>query len=169
MSDQRAPDALSLVVRVDVELVDEISGDGQKSRRPPVDLCHPDIMADQNHIAEILAILLRRMSLPRLEIRKGPEASASPEIVHRVKVRRLVATDDQGKRHSKSVRYRCSSASDGTSIPPESLAWTIRQTTPPSPCPLPLRGRGIHFDPSPPEGERAAVRAEGRSPEARAE
>src|SRR5713101_291237 len=35
------------------------------------------------------------------------------------------------------------------------LAWIIRETTPPSPCPLPLRGRGIHFDPSPPKGERA--------------
>src|SRR3989442_12867669 len=132
MSDQGAPDALPLMIRVDVELVDEITFDGQESRSLPVELRHPDIMTDQDHVAEVLAILLRRMSLPRLEIRKGPEAGASPQIVHRIKVRRLVATDDRGQRHSRRVRYGSSSVLDGASIPPEPLAWTIRQPTPPS-------------------------------------
>src|SRR5712691_7762326 len=119
MSDQGAPDALPLVIRVNVELVDEITGHGQKTRGPPVELRHPDIMTDQDHVAEVLAILLRRMSLPRLEIRKGPEAGAPPEIVHRIKVRRLVATDDRGERHSRSVRFCSSSVSESASVPPE--------------------------------------------------
>ena len=72
MRDQGAPKALPLMIGVDVELVDEITRDGQKSRDTPVELHHPDIMADEHNVAEVLAILLRRVALPRLEIRKGP-------------------------------------------------------------------------------------------------
>src|SRR5882672_1226154 len=93
MRDQGAPEALSLVIRVDVELVDEITRDGQKSRDTPVELRHPDIMADEHDVAEVLAIFLRRVALPRLEVRKGPEARAPREIVHRVEVRGVVSTN----------------------------------------------------------------------------
>src|SRR3984893_5182247 len=93
MRDQGAPEALPLMIRVDVELVDEISRYGQKSRDTPVELRHPDIMAGEHDVAEVLAILLRRVALPCLEVRKGPEARAPPEIVHRVEVRGLVSTN----------------------------------------------------------------------------
>src|SRR5205807_1526613 len=93
MRDQGAPEAFPLMIGVDVELVDEITHDGQKSRDPPVELRHPDIMADEHDVAEVLAVFLRRVALPRLEIRKGPEAGAPPEIVHRVEVGGLVSTN----------------------------------------------------------------------------
>src|SRR2546428_3354383 len=48
------------------------------------------------------------------------------------------------------------------------MACTIRETTPPSACP-PSPRETDSFRSLAPEGERAAVRAEGRSPEARAE
>src|SRR5712692_10189050 len=107
MRDQGAPKALPLMIGVDVELVDEITRDGQKSRDTPVELHHPDIMADEHNVAEVLAILLRRVALPRLEIRKGPEAGAPPEIVHRLEVRGLVSTNGRAGAHAASVRRPC--------------------------------------------------------------
>src|SRR5712691_10461727 len=104
MRDQVASKALPLMIGVDVELVDEITRDGQKSRDTPVELHHPDIMADEHNVAEVLAILLRRVALPRLEIRKGLEAGAPPEIVHRVEVRGLVSTNFVLAGHAESVR-----------------------------------------------------------------
>src|SRR6266478_4126058 len=106
MRDQGAPESLPLMIGVDVELVDEITVDGQKSRDAPLELRHPDIMADEHDAPEILAIFLRRVALPRLEIGKGPEAGAPPEIVHRVEVSGLVSTDGRARAHARSVRRR---------------------------------------------------------------
>src|SRR5260370_20502649 len=78
MRDQGAPEPLPLMIGVDVELVDEITRDGEKSRDTPVELRHPDVMADEHDVAKVLAVFLRRVALPRLEIRKGPEAGAPP-------------------------------------------------------------------------------------------
>src|SRR5712692_4553410 len=104
MRDQGAPEPLPLMIGVDVELVDEITRDGQKSRDTPVELRHPDIMADEHDVTEVLAIFLRRVARPRLEIRKGAEAGAPPEIVHPVEVRGLVSTNGRAGAHAASVR-----------------------------------------------------------------
>ncbi len=104
MRDQGAPEPLPLMIGVDVELVDEITRDGEKSRDTPVELRHPDVMADEHDVAKVLAVFLRRVALPRLEIRKGPEAGAPPEIVHRVEVRGSVPTNGRAGAHAASVR-----------------------------------------------------------------
>src|ERR1700730_18254024 len=103
MRGQGAPESLSLMIGVDVELVDEITGDGQNPRDAPVELRHPDIIADEHDVPEILAVFLRRVALPRLEVGKGQEAGAPPEIVHRVEVRGRVSTDDRGEAQGGSV------------------------------------------------------------------
>src|SRR2546425_4363368 len=104
MRDQGAPKALPLMIGVDVELVDEITRDGQKSRDTPLELRHPDIVADEHDVAEVLAVFPGRVALPRLEIGEGAEAGAPPEIVHRVEVRDLVSADERAGAHAGGGR-----------------------------------------------------------------
>src|SRR5512138_1309933 len=99
MLQQGFADPALLIIRMDIQMVDEVSSHCQEGNGMLIHLDHPDAVLDQNMIAEVVLVLIKEMALRALKFRQGFLARNSPENRYRLEVFGTVRAYENCFRH----------------------------------------------------------------------
>lgn len=99
MIEQAFADPALLVVRVDVQVIDEVVPHCHERDGTLIQLNHPDLIFLQDACAEVILVFVKEMALAALKIRQGFLARDPPQNSYRVEVCRAVVANEKLFRH----------------------------------------------------------------------